>query len=55
MTCNGFDRNLLSPSLKMEKTGSSTALVPVYETAWCHVPKDYNFHLSCCENFKSNM
>lgn len=55
MTCSMLDSNLLSPSLKMEKTGSSTTLVLVYQTTRCLVPQDCNLHFYCCENLISDM
>jgi hypothetical protein len=27
---------------KMEAAGSSETLVPIFETAWCHIPKGIN-------------
>lgn len=39
--------------VKMEAAGPSVMLIPMYETAWCHVPEDCNLNAECFGSLKS--
>jgi hypothetical protein len=41
-----FQRNHLQ-ILKVETTGPSKTLVPIYRTIWYHIPQDHNYDFTC--------
>lgn len=44
-----------SSTLKMETAGSSEPVVPICQTAQCHILADSYLHTVCCKNLKSHM